>query len=440
MHWPYFHGTGMNHFLRRRLRPAGIALMLIGLILTCLAGGQATDSLFQMLGFAFSLGLLSLCWLPWRRARLKVTRDLAPYGTAGEPVVILYNLENLRARKLTNAQLIETAPDPRPSRNAFLTAHEPGEEYRNRFDRIFSYYCWTWLYDRNQPFEPLPSTHPITVPGHDHQSLSTKIIPNRRGVITLNDLRLLLPDPLGFFQRCQRLSAANDTLTILPRRYRLPEIELPGSARFQPGGDAASRHTGASGEFVGLRDYQAGDPLRLIHWKSWARTGKPIIKEFEETFFPRHGLILDTSPDDADLFEDAVSIAASFAASVDTRESLIDLMFISGQNQVISAGRGVGPATQLLKSLAAVQASDDPAFDALEKLVIQHSTDLAGCLGIFAGWSPARQKMLQNLAAADIELAAIAVCHELPKTRPSNVYFVRHSDLAADLMKLPLSL
>ena len=73
---------------------------------------------------------------------------------------------------------------------------------------------------------------------------------------------------------------------------------------------------------TGLRDYQPGDPLRLIHWPTWARTGKPVVKELEDTFFPRHGLILDTFPaigDDA-LFEDAVSVAASFVVAVDARD------------------------------------------------------------------------------------------------------------------------
>ena len=51
---------------------------------------------------------------------------------------------------------------------------------------------------------------------------------------------------------------------------------------------------GESEEFVSLRDYRRGDPMRHIHWKSWAKTGKPIVKEFQDEFFVRHALILDT--------------------------------------------------------------------------------------------------------------------------------------------------
>lgn len=440
LHRSYLAGTGINHFLRRRLRPAGIALMLAGLLLACLAGGQAADPVFRLFSFVFALGALSLLALPLRRARLEVRRELPAHATAGEPVRLHYQLRNLRGRPLANARLVETPPDPRPRRAQFLTAREPGEESRNWFDRVFAYYCWTWLCERGQRFEARPSSQRIDVAGHGRQALTAELLPARRGLVKLDDLRLLLPDPLGFFQRCARVRAPVSTLAVLPRRYRLPEFELPGGARFQPGGDAASRHAGASGEFVGLRDYQPGDPLRLIHWKSWARTGKPIVKEFEETFFPRHGLILDTFPDDDELFEEAVSVAASFASSIDSRESLIELMFISGRDRVVSAGRGAGPSTTLLEVLAGVEASDTPAFDALERLVTRHAEDLAGCLAVLAGWSPERQKLLRKLAGAGIELAAIVVCHEPPEARPPRVHFVRHGQLAADLLKLPRTL
>ena len=81
---------------------------------------------------------------------------------------------------------------------------------------------------------------------------------------------------------------------VLPRRYPLPPIELPGGAAFKITGETNTNAIGNSGEFVGLRDYRPGDPLRQIHWKSWARTGRPIVKELEDTFYPRYGLVLDT--------------------------------------------------------------------------------------------------------------------------------------------------
>ena len=442
----YYHGAAINYFFRRRIRPAGMGLLILGMVITCLAGGQApgkgSNPIFMLLSFGISLGVLALISLPFRRARLEVVRDMPRHATAGEPVKLRYRVRNCGLLPLHHAYLTETPPDSRPRKASFLAAREPGGESRNAFDRTFSYYCWSWLQDRRLAFHSGYGDEPLRLRAGAVDTFFAEIIPRRRGLIRLDDLRVLLPDPFGFYQRCARVKAPTGTLAVLPKRHRLPPFELPGSARFQPGGDAASRTAGQSGEFVGLREYRPGDPLRLIHWKSWARTGQPIVKELEDTFFPRHGLVLDTFPDpgDEELFEDAVTVAASFIASVDTQECLIDLMFISGREHVVTAGRGVDRAETLLEVLAGVEASAEPEFDSLNKLVLRHSEDLAGCLAILSGWSEERAQLLRRISTFGVEIAAIVVCHEPPAVPPPRVHFVRSSQLARDLMRLPPNL
>ncbi|GAA5482009.1 hypothetical protein Hsar01_01224 [Haloferula sargassicola] len=442
LYWFYRSGNLMNFFLRRRIRRAGIALLVMGILLSFLAGGRdprRADAPGQLLGFGFALGVMALLSLPLRRARVRITRQLPEHATAGEPVRLTYHLTNLSRFTLHHAALVETPPDPRPSRAQFAIAREPGGEKRNAFDRVFAYHCWMWLCEIRILFDADESTRPLLLRRGASTTVTATIVPRRRGLIVLDDLRLLLPDPLGFYQRCLRTATPASTLAVLPARYPLPPFELPGSARFQAGGDAASRQTGPSGEFVALRDYQPGDPMRLIHWKSWARTGKPVVMELEDTFYPRHGLILDTFPEAGDeaLFEAAVSVAASFVSAIDTHESLIDLMFISGREQVVTAGRGTGRAETLLEVLAGVESSPHPQFDSLRKLVLRHAEDLAGCLAVFAGWSPKRAELLARIHAAGISIAAIVVCEEeIPASVPG-VRFVRRTQLGPDLMKLP---
>jgi uncharacterized protein (DUF58 family) len=124
-------------------------------------------------------------------------------------------------------------------------------------------------------------------------------------------------------------SAASANLLILPKRYPLPLIALPGTMKYQQGGVALASNVGQSDEFVALRDYRQGDPLRHIHWRSWARASKPVVKEFEDEFFVRHALVLDTFAEHAhsEAFEEATSIAASFACTIQTQESLWTLLF-----------------------------------------------------------------------------------------------------------------
>ncbi len=438
----YHHATAVNHFFRRRLRPPGVGLLLIIILSSFVAAGSADTPVFRSFAFALSLAACGLLSLPFRRAKLEIARELPRHATAGAPVTLRLRVKNRGKRALRNFSLTETPPDPRPRADTFRNSREPGENERNFFDRWLAWYRWDWLCRSRLLFESFPTPSQRKLPPGASISLPLEITPQRRGLMRLDDLRLLLPDPLGLFQRCVKVSAPLDTLPVLPRRYRLPPFELPGSARFQAGGDAASRNTGPSGEFVGLREYRAGDPPRLIHWPTWARTGQPAVKELEDTFFPRHGLILDTFPQagDEDLFEDAVAVAASFVAAVDTRESLIDLMFIAGRERVVTAGRGIGRRETLLEVLAGVEESPHEDFGSLARLVLRHGEDLAGCLCVFTGWSESRRSFLDRLARSGIEVAALVVCREKPPAAGKHTHFLLHTRLAADLMKLPRTL
>ena len=437
----YALGTAFNFFLKRRIRSSGIGILIVIVVATGAAAGNAEAPVYQAFALACSLVGVAILSLPFRRAKLEALRDLPAHATAGQELTYHITVRNLRKRSLRRFELIETPPDPRPPMDVYLAAREPGEEQRNIFDRRLAWYRWNWLSETRLLFEggrsPIISRLKPDLPA----KVAVSLVPRRRGVIRMNDLRVLLPDPLGLFQRCQKVSAPAASLAVLPRRYPLPHFELPGSARFQPGGEAVAKHAGATGEFTGLRDYQPGDPLRLIHWATWARTGKPVVKELEDTFFPRHGLILDTFPDpgEADLFEDAVSVAASFVVAVDAKESLIDLMFIAGHERVITAGQGIARAETLLEVLAGVENSAEEDFESLARLVIRHGEDLAGCLCVFAGWSESRAKFLNRLNRAGIETSAMVIVRDKPDAAP-RCHFLRHAQLDKDLMRLPRQL
>ena len=201
-----------------------------------------------------------------------------------------------------------------PEREQAFVGREPGEEERNAYDRLFAYFRWQWLVLRNRLFKEQLSKDEIRLRPGEMTKASIEITPLRRGVIQLHDLRVMLPDPFGMFQKCIPVSAPPSTMIVLPKRYELPPIELPGGVAFKISGDTNTNAIGNSGEFVGLRDYRPQDPMRQIHWKSWARTGKPIVKELEDTHYPRYGLVLDSiSTDRSDVtLEDAISVAASF--------------------------------------------------------------------------------------------------------------------------------
>lgn len=414
LHQLYWRGAAVNQFLRRRLRPAGAGLVLLTLAAAVFGVGSRLQSAPQVFAVAVAAIAVAGGWVLTRRATLQATRELPRYATAGTELTYQVAVRNLARRPVRDAWLIETHPDPRPAVETFHLAREPGEEQRNWFDRTFAAYRWQWLLECAGAFQGGSSCQPLRLAAGASLRVAMRIRPLRRGVIRLGDLRVELPDPFGLVQRCRKVACPPATLTVLPRRFRVRPLVLGGHARFQSGGTSATNTLGQSGEFLGLRDYRAGDTLRQIHWRSWARLARPIVKELEETNFPRFGLVLDTFPPagDAEVFEAAVSVAASYAAAVETRESVLDLMFIGTEAHHCSAGRGHAKLDQLLEVLAAVQAAPRPDFPALSRLVMRHREQLSACVCVLADWSAPRAELVAKLARAGVELLVLIVCRQ----------------------------
>ena len=181
------------------------------------------------------------------------------------------------------------------------------------------------------------------------------------------------------------------SVLILPKRHAMPAFELPGTMKYQPGGVSLASSVGESEEFLALREYRPGDPLRRMHWKSFAKLGKPIVKEYQDEFFVRHALILDTFGGRATgrFFEEAVSVAASLAYTIRNQDSLLDLMFVGPQAYCFTSGRGVGHIEQILEILASVQVCREKTFESLEHLVLAHARGLSGCVCVFLAWAAA---------------------------------------------------
>jgi uncharacterized protein (DUF58 family) len=438
LHRLYFHGAAAHHFIERRLRPAGIALVLVFVFGAFLAVANQQAPVFQLFSLSLGMIVIGIPWAMTRRANISARRDLPRFGTAGQPLRYTVRVRNTGRRKLTRAWITETPPDPRPDRETFTMLREPGEEERNAFDRFFSYYRWKWLILGRRLYSGGTAPDDLVLEPGQTAHITVEMTPLRRGVIRFHDLRLLLPDPFGLFQRCRHIVAPDATLLVLPRRFPLPPVELPGGAAFKISGEANTNVIGNSGEFVGLRDYRPGDPLRQIHWKSWARTGRPIVKELEDTHYPRFGLIVDTLSTDRDdtRFEEVISVAASFAASLDTGDSLLDLMFIKNEAHRVTAGRGVERAEKLLEVLAGVTPERGEDFNALSRLVLRHRDDLTSCLIILNGWDDSRAAFLKSLAQGGVTCVPLVIGRgPAPDGIPGP--WLESGNIAADLQRLP---
>jgi uncharacterized protein (DUF58 family) len=385
-------------------------LLVLGVLGGAAAVGLDTSRTvaYQVFSFLLALVVISALGSLGFRARLGVRRVLPRHATVGEPLTYRLLIRNESGRLERGLVVLEDLADPRPSLDEFVRSREPGEERRNWFDRSVGWYRFTWLASRNrralvrpQPLGPLRPRGEIDV--------RIPLTPLRRGPLRFTGVTIARPDPLGLTHALLSLPLPQ-TLLVLPRRYPVPRLPLPGARRYQPGGVTLASAVGESDEFVSLRDYRHGDPRRRIHWRSFARVGRPVVREYQDEFFVRHALVLDTfAADESDVFESAVSVAASLACSAETEDSLLDLMFVGPEAHVFTAGRGLGHTESILEVLASVMPCRDQPFAALHRAVVARAAALSGCLCVFLAWDAPRRDLVRHLRALGLFTRAFVI-------------------------------
>jgi uncharacterized protein (DUF58 family) len=400
----YRFALGRWHWVHRRFTRAGLAIVGALVLATFLAPDTDNNLAYQALPLLLCLLVSGVCLSQLFRAPFAATRRLPRFGTAGQPFEYRVAVKNLSQRVQRGLMLVERLTDSRPSFAEWLEVQR-AEERRLRSFRFGAY----------RPLNPFKmavvkdAEVPPLAPGQEVE-VKAQLTPHRRGILRFAGVALARPDPLGLFRSFNRL-ALPQTALILPRRYAVPPIALPGTVKYQEGGVALAASVGQSDEYVALRDYRYGDPLRHIHWRSWARVGRPVVKEFEDEYFVRHALVLDTFTDHphSQVFEEAVSIAASFACTLPTQESLLDLLFVGPQSYCFTAGRGVAHVEQMLEILAAVGICPDQPFRALEHLVLGHVEVMSGCICVLMAWDEPRREFVRKLKALRVPVLVLVV-------------------------------
>jgi hypothetical protein len=387
----------------RRFTRAGLAVLGGSCVATTLALDPENTVGYQ--GFTLLMGMLlvALLFRVGFRASFAAERLLPRFGTVGQPFTYRVGLRNLTRKIQTGLTLLEDLADVRPSFDQWKELQLDDQKHTRPFR----------LGQRRQgnPFRLAKIKEALVPPLPPQQSGEARIelTPLRRGLVHFNGLTLARPDPMGLLRALYHIELPASVL-ILPKRYALPPVALPGALKYQRGGVAMASNVGQSDEFVALREYRRGDPMRHIHWRSWAKVGKPIVKEFEDEFFVRHALILDTFTDrpHTDEFEEAVSVAASFACTVLTQESLLDLLFVERQAYCFTAGRGLAHADQMLEVLASVQPCKG-SFSALDELVVGHSGSVSGCIFVLLAWDESRQRLVKKLKALGLPVLVFVI-------------------------------
>ena len=375
-------------------------------------------SLYQAAAFYFAVWLISFTWwlIPFN-PDIQVLRHLPSYATVGQTLTYDIELINHSEKIQKGLVLYELVADPRPDYESFINSREPFEDKRNFWDRRTLYYRWVWLVNRQRRARIFPVSLPNLPP---KKSIRVKVSCRAlsRGYLNLSHTLIARPDVLGLINRIKKI-ACRDRLLITPEPREVASLSLKAARQHHPGGVLLASSIGNSDEFMSLRNYRPGDPMRNIHWRSFAKMREPIIKEFEDEFFIHQLLVLDTCTDPKDdlLLEEAVKLAVGCTRLLDQTESIFELMMAGKPVRCVTAGRSLGQDFGLMEALSCVHSCRSRSIDVLLSELTRRLGRLSGAVCIFLGWSPAHFSVYQRLRQADLLVQVLVLSHDPGRTR-----------------------
>ena len=297
-------GKRLGRFRRRlKLTRNGRFFIAISIGVGLAAINTGNNLLYLLLGWLLSLIIASGAMSNATLRGLAIRRRLPPRIFAGAPFAVEFLAENTKKRRASYSISVTD----------FIEAK--GVDKRCYFLRVGA---------------------------GQTQSASYRHTFARRGRYRFDGVSLTTRFPFGLFEKSRRLSS-DDQVVVFPA---VEPIRLPTPQGRQQG-ELRGGKVGRRGEFFGLREYRDGDNHRAIHWRSSARRGRLLVREYEEEAQRRATILVDNAlPGAADAteiaaLEAAISLAASLAVAYAQRGYALRLLargvlvpFASGEPQL----------------------------------------------------------------------------------------------------------
>jgi uncharacterized protein (DUF58 family) len=175
-------------------------------------------------------------------------------------------------------------------------------------------------------------------------TVSYPVPTGRRGVVRIGPLSVTRRDPLGLLGT-SRTHGGTAQVWVHPRTHPLRAVPV-GIARSLDG--RVDRVPNGIITFDALREYVIGDELRRVHWRTTARVGELMVREYVDTSLPRIVVLLDdrdAAHPDPDGFEEACEAAASVVVAALREDLAAELLMVSA-SAAIGTGdhQPVGPS------------------------------------------------------------------------------------------------
>ena len=185
----------------------------------------------------------------------------------------------------------------------------------------------------------------------------------RRGVFPLGPATLRTGDPLGLFRLTRRVPSSGH-LVVYPAVVDLPSTgQLPGD--LLAGVSRGTWAPFATASASSVREWQPGDPLNRIHWRTSARAARLMVREHEQDPMADLWIALDLEADkqvgegEHGTEEWAVTAAASLARHYLMERRSVGLL---AQGDVVAPDRGPRQIDRLLRRLAVARPAPSPSL------------------------------------------------------------------------------
>lgn len=274
--------------------------------------------------------------------KLSVTRRVPPYVFAGDPLHLDYTLENQRRWTALLALFVEDDVAPVDRALAVTSGLTP---------RVFF----------------------ARVPGRERARVRCVQVAPKRGRYRFRTLEVVTRSPFGLLERRVTISEP-DELVVYPmvgqltRRWHLIQRQATEARR----GQRQDRSTQQQ-EYHGLRDYRPGDSPRWIHWRTSARLGIPMVKEFEQQNEQDLAILVDPwlprtkiTAEQRETLEQAIQFVATLCLDTCRRSGRRLLLGWAGA----SPGLRQGPASvkllhEMLEQLAVLRGGSEGSISSL---------------------------------------------------------------------------
>lgn len=262
--------------------------------------------------------------------------------------------------------------------------------------------------DGDQFFPHLPRGAETTLP--------IRLVGRQRGVYRLPGVNVHSTFPMNFM-RFGGNESPETTLTVVPRFHSLEEFDLPLSHRYQPGGITHVNGVGQSPEYLGNREYVQGEPVRRLDFRAWARLGKPVVREYQEEYYCRVALVLDTFVPGrwgrrrrtSEALEGAISLMAAVAEAISFDDYAVDVFAAGPEMYVFRSPAGRTRLDAVLEILAGVDACRRNPFEQLSPALVQNLESISTVVCLLLDWDQSRADMVQRIQEAGCLLRVIVV-------------------------------